>query len=153
MNTFVNAIKNQEARTTNGMKARQSTANKNVDLFFKIGASRGKNILSEFTAARVENADLACRIALWARDIRNGAGERKLFRDILLNLANTDQDRCIALMRKVPELGRWDDLLIFEKDSVVEAVAFTMIKDALEEGIKAKKLLEKLDSMNENECQ
>ena len=132
MNTFVNTIKNQEARTTNGMKARQSTTNKNVDLFFKIGASRGKNILSEFTAARVENADLACRIALWARDIRNGAGERKLFRDILLNLANTDQDRCIALMRKVPELGRWDDLLIFEKDSVAEAVAFTMIKDALD---------------------
>jgi len=39
MNTFVNAVKNQEARTTNGMKARVETANKNVDLFFKIGAS------------------------------------------------------------------------------------------------------------------
>ena len=51
MNTFVNAVKNQEARTTNGMKARLETANKNVDLFFKIGASRGQDITPLFTGA------------------------------------------------------------------------------------------------------
>ena len=48
---FVNAVKNQEARTTNGMKARLETANKNVDLFFKIGASRGQDITPLFTGA------------------------------------------------------------------------------------------------------
>ena len=133
MSTFVNAVKNQEARTTNGMKARKSTANKNVDLFFKIGASRGKNIVPDFTGAFIENRDYALRIAQWARDVRGGAGERKIFRDVLLNLAKTDSDACVALLRKVPELGRWDDLLIFEKDSAAEAVAFTMISDALNE--------------------
>ena len=133
MSTFVNAVKNQEARTTNGMKARASTASKNVDLFFKIGASRGKNIVPDFTGAFVENRDYALRIAQWARDVRGGAGERKIFRDVLLNLAKTDGDACVALLRKVPELGRWDDLLIFEKDSAAEAVAFTMIFDALKE--------------------
>jgi hypothetical protein len=133
MNSFVNAVKNQEARTTNGMKARVSTANKNVDLFFKIGASRGKNIVPDFTGAFVENRDYALRIAQWARDVRGGAGERKIFRDVLLNLAKSDGDACTALLRKVPELGRWDDLLIFEKDSAAEAVAFTMISDALKE--------------------
>lgn len=131
MSTFVNAVINQEARTTNGMKARASTASKNVDLFFKIGASRGKNIVPDFTGAFVENRDYALRVAQWARDIREGAGERKIFRDVLLNLAKTDGDACLTLMRKVPELGRWDDLLIFEKDSAAEAVAFTMISDAL----------------------
>ena len=45
MNTFVSAVQNQSARTTNGMRARKSTANKCVDLFFKIGASRTKNYL------------------------------------------------------------------------------------------------------------
>lgn len=134
MTTFVNAVRNQEARTTNGMKARKGTADACVDLFFKIGASRGKNIIPDFTAARVQNPDVATRIALWARDIRGGAGERKLFRDILLDLVMTDTDRAIAMMRKIPELGRWDDLLIFEEDSVAEAVAFTMIADALKEG-------------------
>jgi hypothetical protein len=133
MSTFVNAVKNQEAHTDNGMKARVSTASKNVDLFFKIGASRGKDITPAFVGAYVENRDYALRIAQWARDVRGGAGERKIFRDILLNLAKSDSDACIALIRKVPELGRWDDLLIFEKDSVAEAVAFTMIGDALKD--------------------
>ena len=134
MTTFANAVRNQSARTANGMKARASTSNACVDLFFKIGASRGKNIVADFTAAYVQDSNLASRIALWVRDARGGAGERKLFRDILIDLAKTDQPRCVALMRKVPELGRWDDLLIFEKDSVVEAIAFTLIKDALDAG-------------------
>mgnify|MGYP003343421724 CR=1 FL=1 len=132
MSTFVNAVRNQSARTDNGMKALASTSNACVDLFFKIGASRGKNIVPDFTAAYVQNRDIASRIALWVRDARGGAGERKLFRDILLDLAKSDTDRCIAMMNKVPELGRWDDLLIFEKDSVAELHAFTLIKDALD---------------------
>lgn len=67
MTTFVDAVKNQSARTENNMKARQSTASACVDLFSKIGASRGKNIIPEFVAALVENEDIALRIALWAR--------------------------------------------------------------------------------------
>ena len=135
MTTFANAVRNQEARTANGMKARASTANACVDLFFKIGASRGRNIVPDFTAAYVQDRDIASRIALWVRDARGGAGERKLFRDILLELAKTDIDRCIAMINKIPELGRWDDLLIFEKDSVAELHAFTLIKDALEDNM------------------
>ncbi len=134
MTTFVNAVRNQEARTENGMKARASTANACVDLFFNVGAMRGKNVVPAFTAAYVENQDLAARIALWARDVRGGAGERKVFRDILRELVLKDEDRAIALMRKIPEIGRWDDLLIFDKDSAAEAVAYTLIKDALDAG-------------------
>ena len=77
MSTFVEAVNNQEARTVNGMKARKSTANACVDLFYNIGASRGKNIIPAFTAAYVENSDLALRIVQWARDVRGGAGERE----------------------------------------------------------------------------
>lgn len=134
--TFVNAVKNQSARTENGMLARKSTSNSCVDLFFKIGASRGKNILPDFTAAYVQNADMATRIALWARDARGGSGERKIFRDILGSLVDSDTDRAIAMMRKVPELGRWDDLLdskILSNDAT-RAVAFGMIQEAILSG-------------------
>jgi len=55
MSTFVEAVVNQEARTENGMKVRKSTANAVVDLFYNIGASRGKNIVPAFTAAFVED--------------------------------------------------------------------------------------------------
>lgn len=135
MSTFVNAVKNQEARTENGMKARKSTASACVDLFFNIGAMRGKNVTPAFTAAYVENQDLAARIALWARDARGGAGERKLFHDIVNQLINSDPDVAVALLRKAPELGRWDDVLVaVGAQGVVGETAVAMIKSALDKG-------------------
>jgi Domain of unknown function (DUF2828) len=133
MATFASAVQNQSARTENRMLARASTANALTDLFFKIGAMRGKNVIPDWTAARVQDANIAGRIALWARDIRGGAGERKIFRDILLDLVNTDVSRARALMHKVPELGRWDDLLVLVGTDL-ELAAFEMIRQALNEG-------------------
>ena len=133
MNTFVNAVENQEARTTNGMKASKSTTNKVVDLFFKIGASRGKDIVPDFVKAYVEDKELAARVALWARDARGGAGERKLFRDILAYLEFSDADLALAMLHKVPELGRWDDIYSFKSDKFKHA-AYDMLKTALENG-------------------
>jgi len=130
MNTFVNAVVNQEARTENGMRARKSTANALVDLFFKAGASRGKDITKEFTAALVEDQDLALRLALWLRDARGGAGERELFRQIMVQLENTRPELAAKLLAKVPEVGRWDDLFVF-KTQPLKAQAYTMLGDAL----------------------
>lgn len=139
MTTFVEAVKNQEARTTNGMKARKSTANAVVDLFYNAGASRGKDIVPAFTAAYVENKELALRVAAWLRDARGGAGERKLFRDILVHLENTDTDAALALLAKVPELGRWDDIFVF-KTKFMKDAAYTLLGDALraQNGLAAK---------------
>jgi hypothetical protein len=130
MNAFVTAVANQEARTANGMKARKSTAKATVDLFYNIGASRGKNIVGDFTAAYVENSDVALRIAQWSRDVRGGAGERQLFRDILVHLEKRDPDAALALLRKVPEVGRWDDIFVFTNPDLKSA-AYTMLGDAL----------------------
>jgi hypothetical protein len=130
MNTFVNAVVNQEARTANGMKARKSTANAVVDLFYNIGASRGKDVIPAFTAAYVQNKELALRVAAWARDVRGGAGERESFRNILRYLEKTDVESAKALLAKVPELGRWDDIFVFQTD-VMKSVAYTMLGNAL----------------------
>lgn len=133
MSTFTNAVINQEATTTNGMKARKSTADKLVDLFFKIGASRGKDITPDFTAAYVQDATLATRIALWARDVRGGAGEREIFRGILRYLETKDPDTAMAVLRKIPDIGRWDDIFAFKTEKLRHA-AFNMLKVALESG-------------------
>lgn len=139
MNAFVNAIDNQEARTANGMKARKSTANACVDLFYAIGSSRGKNIIPKFTAAFVENDDLALRIASWARDARGGSGERDTFRQILTHLETANPAAAEKLIAKVPELGRFDDLLVF-KTKPMKAKAYTLLGNALREknGLAAK---------------
>lgn len=139
MTTFVQAIKEQSVRTENGMKARASSADSVVDLFFNIGASRGKNIIPAFTAAYAQDPVLALRVALWARDVRGGAGERKLFRDILTHLEKTDTDAAIKLMQKAPLVGRWDDLQVFTEEQTKQ-YAFAMFKKALEDkdGLAAK---------------
>lgn len=137
--TFTQAVDNQEARTDNGMKARKSTANALVDLFYNIGASRGKDITKQFIAAYVQDKNLAVRIAQWARDARGGAGERELFRQILTYLEMADPDMASALLKKVPEIGRWDDIFVF-KTSELKTQAFAMLGDALRErnGLAAK---------------
>jgi hypothetical protein len=137
MASFKSAFKSTPvvARTQNGMKALASTLNKNVDLFSKIGASRGKNIIADFEAAFQEDSDLAIRVALWARDARGGAGERQLFRDVLLHLENQHVEvlKNTKLLSRVPVLGRWDDLLIFTNPDI-KAIAFDLIHSALKAG-------------------
>lgn len=130
---FAEAIKNQEARTTNGMKARKSSANACVDLFYNIGASRGKNIIPAFTAAYVENRDLALRIAQWARDVRGGSGEREIFRQILQHLELTHPEDAEILLHKVPEIGRFDDLFVFSTPKL-KWEAFNLLGEQLRKG-------------------
>jgi hypothetical protein len=126
MNAFVDAIQEQESRTSNGMKARKTSANALVDFFYSVGASRGKDVIPAFTAAYVQDPELTLRIVLWSRDVREGAGERQIFRDILTHLENTDPDAAARLMNRVPELGRFDDLLVF-KTKGMKTRAFTLL--------------------------
>jgi len=133
MNTFANAVKNQTTRTANGMTAQKSTSNACVTLFFKIGASRGKDITPVFVAAFADNKDLTLRIAQWSRDVRQGAGERQIFRDILAYLEKTDIEAASLVINKIPELGRWDDLLVVTQPQL-KAQAFRMITNALQSG-------------------
>ena len=135
--SFKNAVLNTTvpARTWNGMKAIESTLSNTTDLFFKIGASRGKDITAQFEKAFQENADVALRIAQWARDARGGAGERELYRQVLKHLEQMHTDVLLGtrILKNTAEIGRWDDLLIFT-NAEVKAKAFGMIKEALESG-------------------
>lgn len=122
-----------EARTTNGMKALESSLSVSTDLFFQIGASRGKIITPHFERAYQEDRDTALRIIQWARDVRGGAGERELFRQVLkyLELHHKDELLSTRILQNIAEIGRWDDLLIFEDDEV-RSHAFSLIREALE---------------------
>ena len=135
--TFKNAVLNTPVikRTDNGMKAYEDTLNFCVSLFYKIGASRGKNLTAEFERAYQEDRERAIRVALWARDIRKGAGERKMFRDLLQYLEKNHKNDLLEtkILNLVPELGRWDDLLVFE-DKAVKTKAYDLIKESLDNG-------------------
>ncbi len=132
MTTFAEAVKSTPAvaRTTNGMKAKAHSGNALVDLFYKIGASRGKSVTADFEKAFQEDADLAMKIAFWSRDVRGGAGERQIFRDILAHLEKLHPEVLEKVLPFVAEFGRWDDLLIFKTEKF-KHMAYTLLGDAL----------------------
>lgn len=107
----------QEANMTtteNGAAAYVSTGSKCLDLFATIGALRGqseKEIIARFVQAYTEDADLAMKLLFFARDIRGGLGERKVFRTILGWLAKNKPASVQKNLTYVAEYGRFDDLL------------------------------------------
>jgi hypothetical protein len=129
-NAVRNSINNAPTRTANGMKAHATSASAVLDLFGKIGSARGVDISPAFFAAMAENQDLALRILLWARDIREGSGERQTFRSLLAALEKVNPALAGKLMHKVPLLGRFDDLFTYTEYNN-RVAAFDMIASAL----------------------
>lgn len=129
MTTLFEAV-NASGVTTNGAVTNASSLNKNVDLFFLAGASRGKDIIGTFAGALAEDSEVAVRVLEWARDARGGAGERETFRKLFTYLIRTEPTLAERLLVKVPELGRWDDILL-TFGTVLERDALRMISFAL----------------------
>jgi len=120
-------------RTENGMLTNPTTLNSCVDLFFSIGSMRGK---SESTLHRLfsesynENPLITMKILFWSRDVRGGAGERKVFRDILSWLVLNHPQSVSENIHLIPEYGRWDDVLTLV-GTPLETEMFCLIKTAL----------------------
>lgn len=117
--------------TANSMPAFKSTTNACLDLFFLGAAYRKKteaDIISLFSSAYNENAELAIRILTYFRDVREGAGERRFFRVCLTWLINSTKQSLNLLA--IPEIGRWDDLLCL-LETPAKDVVLDIIKDEL----------------------
>lgn len=130
---------NNLTTTDNGVAAFKSTTNACLDYFFHAPALRGNpaEAMRKFSAAYAENPELALRILQWLRDVRGGAGVRQLFLDVLsfhsVGKETIPQEVLVKLVHKVPEIGRFKDLLCFA-GTRMEEEAFTIIKTALEAG-------------------
>ena len=114
MTTLLAAMQTKNSTTENGMLTNSTSLNNCVDLFFQIGAMRGKNktrLIEAFVKAYSENPLTAMKLLFWARDIRGGAGERQIFKDIIEYLANTRPEVMRKNINLISEFGRWDDIL------------------------------------------
>ena len=139
MSTLFNAVNNTNAFTANGAATLKSSLSPLVDLFFVIGASRGKDIRQMFRAAYGIDKNLAARQLLWARDARGGAGERQTFIELTKYLAGFDKELASRILLRVPELGRWKDLVsFFETELEEEAMSLIAVGLANGDGLCAK---------------
>lgn len=127
MSKLFDASRTKSQLTLNGAVTHESSLNKNVDLFYKVGTLRkNPEIVSEdlFWQAFSEDSETAVRVLLYSRDIRGGMGERNVFRKTFKTICNQNPSLGSRLLVKIPELGRWDDVL--------EAIGTPVEKDALQ---------------------
>lgn len=131
----------QYSRTENGAVTLATSSDPLLDFFYIMGASRGKDIRSEFSRAYGESPELTARALCYLRDAREGVGERQLFRDLFRELARENPRLAIAVLVKLPELGRWDDVAeAVNIEGASQGAALSMIAQALREenGLAAK---------------
>lgn len=113
---MLECIKNESnmTLTENGATTYESTGSDCVDLFAAIGALRSASadeIVARFMRAYTENPDVAMKILFFARDVRGGLGERRVFRIIVNWLADNEPASVKKNMEYIAEFGRYDDLL------------------------------------------
>jgi hypothetical protein len=133
---LVDALRTQDAVTENGMATNSSSLNFCVDLFFTIGAMRGQDkerLIRNFSLAFNEDPTRAMKILFWARDVREGAGERQIFKDILVYLVENQSETLKKNIGLISEYGRWDDLLVLA-GTKLEKEAFSQVQIAIEAG-------------------
>lgn len=115
MNKLVEAIKTEENKTLteNGHFAYKSTTNKVLDLFAVIGSLRNteeERVTRLFDEAYKEDPLHATKCLFYARDIREGLGERKTFRTIIKHAALYHPESIKPNLDLIGVYGRYDDL-------------------------------------------
>ena len=133
---FIQALQTKDTVTENGMPTNSTSLSRCVDLFFSIGAVRGQEpdrIVNDFIKAFYEDKTVALRILFWARDARDGAGERNTFRVIFKWLCENHPESVIKNLSYVSYLGRWDDYLV-AIGTKCENEIVSLIKEELEKG-------------------
>ncbi len=128
-------------RTENGAAAYKSTGSDCLDLFATIGALRRASdaeIVNRFIRAYTENPDSAMKLLFYARDIRGGLGERRVFRVILKRLACLAPESVRKNLAYIPEYGRYDDLLCLF-DTPCEKDMLALVRNLFEQDMQAVK--------------
>lgn len=102
-----------ESYTENGALGFATTGQYLLDMFFATSSLRKaseKEIIDTWVKAYSDNPTLALKLLFYARDVRQGLGERRLFRVIIKYIANNQPSVVEKLIQFIPEYGRWDDL-------------------------------------------
>ena len=108
-----NTLNSETSCTENGAIGYKTSGKALLDLNFSVSSLRKaskETIENKFSAAFFESPMYAVKWLFFARDIRGGMGERRIFRICFAWLANTRPEVVKRLIELVPYYGRWDDL-------------------------------------------
>ncbi len=113
MQNIKNVLNNEynTSVTENGAVGYRTTGRALLDLNFAVSSLRNvppKEIANRFVKAYYEDPALALRWMFFAGDVRQGLGERRLFKTLFIYMAQNHTDLARGLMPLIPEYSRWD---------------------------------------------
>ena len=122
------------AYTENGAAGYSTTKSALLDMSFKLSSYRNAagDIYPDVLHAYKEDAELTLKFLFFARDILQGAGERKFFRSAIRALAIGHKFPA-HLVKYIPEYGRWDDVFVLRgtplENEMLKVVRAQFIQD------------------------
>lgn len=143
--SFMDAMKNtmnnefNVSVTENGAVGYKTSGKALLDLNFAVASLRSmseKGIVNKFTKAFFEDKVLAMKWLFFARDAREGLGERRLFRVVLADLVKSNPEMVIPVINLVPEYGRYDDLWCLLDNEESAKIIYQIVDKQLEEDLK-----------------
>ena len=136
MANFVNSLektldqKYNISITENGAVGYATTKHDLLDMNFKVASYRHMSVdkmIDDFTGALNQDFELAIAWLFYARDVRQGLGERRLFRTLFKYLADSHPEVATKLVSFIGEYGRYDDLIELLGTRVHEEVLKTIM--------------------------
>jgi hypothetical protein len=114
-NAFVQAMKVESnyTLTENAALTNRSTLNDVLDWFGAGAALRTRSeadVVRLFSKAWAQDRLLAFKILFYFRDVREGQGERRMFRICMRWLAQNYPEVVLKNLENIPYYGRFDDL-------------------------------------------
>ena len=148
MSIFVDALKKEADQalpnvsvTENGAIGKATTGKALLDINFALSSMRNMSdneIWNKFLLAYNEDPFIAILWLFFARDVREGCGERRVFRVIFKQLCYENDTVAMKLLPLVPFYGRWDDLTdVFfgEVPCKIREEVLDIIRDQLEQDL------------------
>lgn len=138
--SFADAMRNEGkfTRTENGAVALNTTSDARLDLFGTIGSLReadNNRIHTLFAESYKADPLSTARILFYARDIREGLGERKTFRTLLRYAADHNPEAIRPNLDLIGVFGRYDDLYVLV-GTKLEDDMWAAMKKQFEEDLK-----------------
>ena len=125
MSQLKTELNNEKQLTENGAVGFRTTGKELLDLNFGVASLRKApdiDIIDKFVHAYFEDKMAAVKWLFYARDAREGLGERRLFRVVMEEFADQEPKAVKELIKLVPEYGRWDDLWCLLDGKLVDDV-------------------------------
>lgn len=152
MNNFMQDAKQELDRDSikiseNGNIGFETSGHALVDFFFKIGSFRNmpnEKVIESFAKMFNENKNLAIKMLFYSGDMREGLGERRLFKLIIKWLAERatndfSDEKVYSLVKLIPFYTRWDNLFVLKgtkwEDAMLQVIKEQLRKDLSEERI------------------